>query len=126
MRGHRAEILSGEQTLPPELAAGSAPMASASFRWTAPGVDRDVLDAFNANTCNGCHGGRAAGDPLGFQHVAPAAAPGGGYYDATAAEPARLSRYLHDPGHPDELLRRARRLVETACAPACDVRGRYR
>jgi hypothetical protein len=116
---NRLAILEGDNLLRPDMLAGSALMDRPDFRWQAPGADPEVLDAFNANTCNGCHGGRRDDGDLPFQHIGlsgPAGASASGPYYPAASGPARVSRYLHDPaGHEDELTRRARQLEETAC-----------
>lgn len=115
---NRGPILEGDNLLPPNMLAGSAILEEADFSWQAPGADPDVLSAFNANTCNGCHGGRADPADLPFQHVGsdPGNTPGSPYYQSPAAGPARVSSYLHDPrGGEDELGRRGRMLEATAC-----------
>ncbi len=113
LRDNRLAILDGDNRLPPDMLAGSALLERADFRWQAPGVEPAVMDAFNAATCNGCHGGRSDADDLPFAHVAAA---GGAYYEGSRPGPARVSRYLHDPqGGDDELGRRALLLEATAC-----------
>src|SRR6185436_19821988 len=94
---NRLAILDGDNLLPPDMLAGSALLERPDFRWQAPGADPEVLAAFNASTCNGCHGGREDPADLTFAHVAAASGPG---YEA--ARPARVSRYLHDPRGGDD------------------------
>jgi hypothetical protein len=125
---NRLAILEGDNLLRPDMLAGSALLERPDFRWQAPGASPDVLDAFNANTCNGCHGGRTDDGDLPFQHVGLPPGPGGssgsGAYYPASSGPARVSRYLHDPsGGYDELGRRARQLEETACG-RCDYPAR--
>ncbi len=110
---NRRAILAGDNLLPADLLAGSAVLPAAGFLWRAPGAEPAVAEAFNRNTCNGCHGGRGEADELPFQHVAPAA-DAGSYYVGTPG-PARVSRWLHDPAREDELDRRAAVLQATAC-----------
>jgi hypothetical protein len=115
---NRRAILEGDNLLRPDMLAGSALIPTADFAWRAPGADPAVLVAFNANSCNGCHGGRRDPADLPFQHVGPAE---GSYYDPTAATaPARVSKFLHNPGREDELGRRAAVLQATACASCGD------
>jgi hypothetical protein len=109
-------ILKGDNLLRPDMLAASALLERPDFRWQAPGADPEVLAAFNASTCNGCHGGRREAGDLGFQHVG---SPASGY-DTGAPGPARVSRYLHDPqGGGDELSRRGQ-LLEAAACGRCD------
>jgi hypothetical protein len=110
-------ILEGDNLLRPDMLAASALLERPDFSWQAPGADPEVLAAFNASTCNGCHGGRREAGDLGFQHVGSPA--GSGSYTGPPG-PARVSRYLHDPrGGGDELSRRGPLLEEAACG-RCD------
>jgi hypothetical protein len=107
-----SSVLAGDNRLDARFLAASAPMPTAGFAWQTLARDPAVNVAFNHNTCNGCHGGRAP-DDVPFQHIAPAAGAMG-YYGA-AAGPARVSKYLHNPGHDDELGRREAALAKVIC-----------
>ncbi len=107
-----SSVLAGDNKLDARFLAASAPLPTASFAWQTLASDPAVNAAFNQNTCNGCHGGRAA-DDLPFQHIAPPAVAAGSY--GAAAGPARLSRYLDNPGHADELGRREAALATLLC-----------
>lgn len=107
-----SSVLAGDNRLDARFLAASAPMPTAGFAWQTMARDPAVNAAFNRNTCNGCHGGRAA-DDLPFQHIAPAAASTG--YYGTVAGPPRLSKYLDNPGHDDELGRREAALAKLIC-----------
>jgi hypothetical protein len=108
-----AAILAGQNPLPADMRAGAAALPAADFLWRAPGVDPALLAAFNRNSCNGCHGGRREPNDLPFQHLG--AGDGARYY-GPAMPTTRVSRFLNDPGHADELTRRGRALAEAACA----------
>jgi hypothetical protein len=114
--GNAAAVLAGDNPLPAALLAASAPIPTADFTWRTAARDPVVAAAFNRNTCNGCHGGRAGEGDLPFQHVA---AQPGAYYGAGTGPgtTARLSRFLHDPGRDDELGRRERVLAAALCTP---------
>jgi hypothetical protein len=87
-------------SLPEAWRAGAAELADANFSWPVLGVSERLRQAFSIQTCNGCHGGDTASLP--FRHIGPGGA---------ASRPARLSRFLYDPGAPaDELRRRSARL----------------
>lgn len=116
--GNRRAIADGDNLLGPTMLAGAAAIPSADFAWRAP-ADPAAVVAFNRNTCNGCHGGRAAPGDLPFQHLAAAE---GSYYGGGSPGQARLSRHLHTPGSDDELSRRAALLEATLCAP-CGAPG---
>ncbi len=107
-----SSVLAGDNRLDARFLAASAPLPTAGFAWTTLARDPAVNAAFNRNTCNGCHGGRAP-DDLPFQHIAPPATKTGVY--GAAAGPARLSRYLDNPGHDDELGRREAALAALIC-----------
>jgi hypothetical protein len=115
LQQNRLAILEGDNLLTPDMLAGSALLDRADFRWQAPGADPAVLQAFNANTCNGCHGGRGEAGDLPFQHVAS----GSSSYYPGAPGSTRVSRYLHDPGHPDDELSRRGHLLEEAACSSC-------
>jgi hypothetical protein len=104
-----ATILAGLNPLPPQYIAASAPIPTPGFTWQTAARDPAVAAAFNSNTCNGCHGGRSP-DDLPFHHIGP---PASGY--RPGAGPAQLSRFLHNPGHADELGRRERTMGEVLC-----------
>ncbi|HEX4407048.1 MAG TPA: hypothetical protein VH560_19550 [Polyangia bacterium] len=108
-----ASVLGGDNLLDARFLAASAPMPTPGFAWQTLARDPAVNAAFNHNTCNGCHGGRAA-DDVPFQHIAPSATVASGYYAASAG-PARLSKYLDNPGHDDELGRRESALATLIC-----------
>jgi hypothetical protein len=114
---NRRAILAGDNLLRPEMLAASALLPSADFSWRAPGTDPTVLAAFNRNTCNGCHGGRGQPGDLPFRHLA-APESEGPYETAAASVGVRISRFLDNPGHDDELGRRAA-LLETAACGMC-------
>ena len=109
-----ASVLAGDNLLDARFLSASAPLPTADFGWRTLARDPAVDAAFNHNTCNGCHGGRAA-DDVPFQHIAPAATDAD-YYGA-ASGPARISKYLHNPGHDDELGRRERAMAALLCGP---------
>jgi hypothetical protein len=109
-----SSVLAGDNLLDARFLAASAPLPTADFAWRTLARDPAVNAAFNQNTCNGCHGGRTA-DDVPFQHIAPPA-PTADYYGA-ATGPARISKYLNNPGHDDELGRRERALAALLCGP---------
>jgi hypothetical protein len=107
-----SSVLAGDNRLDARFLAASAPLPTPGFAWQTLARDPVVNAAFNHNTCNGCHGGRGP-DDLPFQHIAPAAAAAG--YDGATAGPARVSKYLDNPGHDDELGRREAALAALIC-----------
>jgi hypothetical protein len=108
--GHADAIRAGAVSLPAELRAGAARTPTPDFSWPVLGVSESLRLAFSVQTCNGCHGGDQ--DTLPFQHIVP---------DPKLQRPARLSRFLYDPGaEADELRRRSARLQQLAtsqCPP---------
>jgi hypothetical protein len=104
-----AAIESSGVSLPPSLRAGAAAIDSADFSWTVLGVSERSRQAFSQQTCNGCHGGDTASLP--FRHVGPG---------ASSSEPARLSRFLHDPAASSDELRRRSSVVEALGATECE------
>ena len=113
---HADAVRAAGAALPDEMRAGASSIPSAGFRWPLLGVSEGLRQAFNLQTCNGCHGGASA--TLPFQHVA---AP------ADWSSPAQLSRFLYDPdADSDELERRSDvqyRLSAASCTPASEAPG---
>jgi hypothetical protein len=111
-----ATVLAGQNALPVTMLAASAPIPSADFAWQTSATDAATATAFNQNTCNGCHGGRTDPTDVPFQHVAPPATMS--YYGGGPGAPsaARLSHFLNNPGHDDELGRRERLLAGYLCS----------
>ena len=107
---HADEIESSGASLPEPLRAGAASIDSADFSWDVLGVSERLRRNFSLQTCNGCHGGDTASLP--FRHIGPG---------ASLDEPARLSRFLHDPDAPSDELRRRLDIVDalgsTECVP---------
>src|SRR5262249_50843294 len=62
-----SSVRAGDNKLDARFRASSAPIPSPDSAWHTPASDPAVNAAFNHNTCNGCHGGRAA-DDIPFQH----------------------------------------------------------
>src|SRR5438477_575478 len=89
---------------------GPAPATTTPRSTAAPAAP--TAPPSNRNTSNGCHGGRTDSADLPFQHVAPPTTMT--YYGSSGGGSpvtARLSRFLNDPGHDDELARRERQLA---------------
>ncbi len=104
-----AEIESSGASLPASLRAGAASIETADFSWSVLGVSERSRRAFSQQTCNGCHGGDTASLP--FRHVGPG---------SSLAEPARLSRFLHDPAADSDELRRRSSVLQALGATECD------
>ena len=115
LRTHAASIEAGENELPIANLAQTSLVPTSTFRWEAPDANPKVRAAFSMSTCSGCHAGERGPDPLTFQHIAPGKTA---YYGSGSA--TLLSRFLHNPGHEDELSRRETALREAACSP-CGV-----
>lgn len=99
---HDQDLRTSAVSLPDAWRAGAAELSDPGFSWPVLGVSERLRQAFSRQTCNGCHGGDTASLP--FRHIEPS---------ASAAGPARLSRFLYDPSAAtDELRRRALRLEE--------------
>lgn len=99
---HEQDLRTSGASLPDAWRAGAAELSDPSFSWPVLGVSERLRQTFSVQTCNGCHGGDTA--TLPFRHIEPS---------ASAAGPARLSRFLYDPdADVDELRRRALRLEE--------------
>lgn len=107
-----ASIVAGDNRLPKAWLAGSAVLPTPSFAWQAIGADPVLKQAFNRNTCNGCHGD-FAGSARGFQHVGPASQAD------VRTQPAWLSTFLHNPGAPDDELRRRKTKLEAILCTSC-------
>ncbi len=103
--------------LPASMQAGASSMPSAYTQWGAGvPISETARKTFSAATCNGCHAGERPDDALRFQHLAPWDAPGAYYGTGTDT---RVSSYLHDPGHDDELGRRENHLESLLCSASC-------
>ncbi len=115
-----SSVLAGQNPLPASMLAASAPIPTADFAWHTTASDATTAAAFNRNTCNGCHGGRTDAKDVPFQHVAPPNTVA--FYGAGIGAPsaARLSLFLNNPGHDDELGRREKLLAGYLCA-ACSA-----
>ena len=102
VKGHGAEIKSGNYELPVELRSGSGFLEDDHFKWLKngeqQGIEPAVRTAFAMNTCSGCHGRETE---TRFLHIAP----------RLAIEPAKLSKFLVD-----ELKVRKSTLTKTVCA----------
>lgn len=105
-----AEIESSGVALPASLRAGAASIETADFSWSVLGVSERSRRAFSQQTCNGCHGGDTASLP--FRHVGPG---------SSLSQPARLSRFLYDPGADSDELRRRSSVLDTLAATECEA-----
>lgn len=103
VRANEDDILHDRHVVPEAMRAASIGRGG---RWALPSAKEDTRKAFSLGTCNGCHGDEAA--TLGGFHVSP-----------SERGPARLSRFLHDPGHgrSDDLARREDFAAGILCRP---------
>ncbi len=108
--------------LPTAMQAGAASVPDPFFRWgVASMIGPDARAAFSLATCNGCHGGERPVGDMRFQHLAPSDMRDAYYGPPSDEGTTRVSRYLHNPGHDDELGRRERSLqtlLNAGCAPS--------
>lgn len=112
-----SRIDAGTHVLPAAFQAGSAILATPSFRWSG---GSPAMRSLGKQTCNGCHGGDRGESSPPFQHLAAPDASLEGYYGPSPDGETRISRWLHDPeGGEDELTRRARSASAALCASTC-------